>query len=142
MPEWRKAPDWGSPRGGVVYRIAVKGGEAAGAQVERRRTAVECASKAPLYAHMRSDDAMRVYDPSATKRAVNLTLNSDLVRRARAEGLSLSAIAEEAVAAALARRSREKFDVEITEACRAHDAYLADYGSLGEAVRNQPDGDP
>jgi len=62
---------------------------------------------------MRSDDAMRVYDPSATKRAVNLTLNSDLVRRARAEGLSLSAIAEEAVAAALARRAREKFDAEI-----------------------------
>lgn len=91
-------------------------------------------------AHMRSNHARRVYDLSATKRAVNLTLNSDLVHRARAEGLNLSAIAEEAVAAALARRAREKFDAEIAQACRAHDAYLAEYGSLGEALRNQADG--
>jgi post-segregation antitoxin (ccd killing protein) len=53
---------------------------------------------------------MRVptYNPNATKRPVNLTLNSDLVVRARAEGLNLSALAEEAVAAALAHIAKAR----------------------------------
>ena len=39
---------------------------------------------------------MQIYDREASKRPVNLTLNSDLVARARAEGLNMSALAEEA----------------------------------------------
>ncbi len=78
---------------------------------------------------------MQLYDLRATKRPVNLTLNSDLVVQARSAGLNLSALAEEAVAGALARRAREKLDAEILQACRVHDLYLAEYGSLGEAVR-------
>ncbi len=78
---------------------------------------------------------MQLYDLQAAKRPVNLTLNSDLVVQARSAGLNLSALAEEAVAAALARRTREKLDAEILQACRVHDLYLAEYGSLGEAVR-------
>ena len=78
---------------------------------------------------------MQLYDPKAAKRAVNVTLNGDLVARARAEGLNLSALAEEAVAAALSRIAREKFEAEVAQACRVHDEYLAEYGSLGDAVR-------
>ena len=80
---------------------------------------------------------MRVnsYDTKAAKRSVNLTLNGDLVAQARVAGLKLSALAEEAVAAALARVAREKFAADIAQACRVHEQYLADYGSLGEAVR-------
>lgn len=82
---------------------------------------------------------MHLYDIGAAKRPVNLTLNGDLVTRARAGGLNLSALAEEAVAAALARRAREKLDAEIAQACRVHERYLAEYGSLGEAVRTNAD---
>jgi antitoxin CcdA len=78
---------------------------------------------------------VQLYDQQAAKRPVNLTLNSDLVSRACAEGLDLSALTEEAVAAALARRAREKFEAEIAAACVAHDQYLAEYGCLGEALR-------
>lgn len=78
---------------------------------------------------------MQLYDLKAAKRPVNLTLNSDLVVQARSAGLNLSALAEEAVAAALACRAREKLDAEILQGCRVHDLYLAEYGSLGEAVR-------
>ena len=60
---------------------------------------------------------MHLYDTGAAKRPVNLTLNGDLITRARAEGLNLSALAEEAVAAALARRAREKLEAEIAQAC-------------------------
>jgi antitoxin CcdA len=82
---------------------------------------------------------MQPYDPHASKRPVNVTLNSDLVARARAEGLNLSALAEEAVAAALTRIAREKFAAEIAQACRVHEQYLEEYGSLGDAVRAAAD---
>jgi antitoxin CcdA len=82
---------------------------------------------------------MNSYDTTAAKRPVNLTLNSDLLAKARVAGLNLSALAEEAVAAALARVAREKLAADIAQACRVHEQYLADYGSLGEAVRKDLD---
>ena len=82
---------------------------------------------------------MPLYDPHASKRPVNVTLNSDLVAHARAEGLNLSAPAGEAVAAALTRIAREKFAAEIAQACRVHEEYLEEYGSLGDAVRAAAD---
>jgi post-segregation antitoxin (ccd killing protein) len=78
---------------------------------------------------------MNLHRTKAAKRSVNLTLSDDLLTRARAAGLNLSALAEEAVGAALARRERERVQAEITQACAVHDQYLAEYGSLGEAVR-------
>jgi antitoxin CcdA len=82
---------------------------------------------------------MPMYDIQAAKRPVNVTLNSDLVARARAEGLNLSALAEEAVAAALARIAKARFEAEIAQACRVHEQYLAEYGSLGDKVRASAD---
>ena len=84
---------------------------------------------------------MKLYDVAAPKRPVNLTLNGDLVTRARQEGLNLSALAEQAVVAALARRAREKWDAEIAQGIRAHEQYLAEYGSLADAVRDFENGD-
>ncbi len=78
---------------------------------------------------------MRPHNTQAARRPVNLTLNADLVARARAEGLNLSALAEEAVAAAMARRQQEKLQADILQACHVHDQYLAEYGSLSDAVR-------
>jgi antitoxin CcdA len=86
---------------------------------------------------MPKTETMRVplFDADAAKRPVNVSLNGDLVTRARAEGLNLSALAEEAVATALARRAREKLAAEIAQGCRAHEQYLAEYGSLADAIR-------
>jgi antitoxin CcdA len=77
----------------------------------------------------------QVYDTQAAKRPVNLTMNADLVEKARAGGLNLSALAEAAVAAELARRARERWDAEIAEACAAHERYLEEYGSASELLR-------
>jgi antitoxin CcdA len=82
---------------------------------------------------------MAAYDAGAAKRPVNLTINSDLVARARAEGLNLSALAEQAVAAALAGIAKARFEAEIAQACRVHGQYLAEFGSLGDAVRATAD---
>jgi post-segregation antitoxin (ccd killing protein) len=78
---------------------------------------------------------MNVYDPLAAKRDVTMTMNGDVVARAEAPGLSLSALAEGAVTAALAKAVRATLQAEVAQACAAHDAYLVIYGSLGEAVR-------
>ncbi len=77
--------------------------------------------------------------PTIAKRPVNLSLNANLVSRARAEGLNLSALAEEALAAALAGREHEKRAAAIAQACRVHDQYLAEYGSLTDALRKNQD---
>jgi antitoxin CcdA len=82
---------------------------------------------------------MAAYNVDAAKRPVNVTLNSDLVVRARAEGLNLSALAEAAVAAALDRIAYARFEAEVAQACQVHKQYLAEYGSLGEAVRASSD---
>jgi antitoxin CcdA len=84
---------------------------------------------------------MAAHDADAVKRPVNVTINSDLVARARAEGLNLSALAEQAVAAALARLAKARFDAEVVQACRVHDQYLTEYGSLADAVRANADTD-
>ena len=78
---------------------------------------------------------MNVYDHSASKRSVTLRMNGDLLSRARAAGLDLAALAEAAVAAALAKAALVELEAEIGQACEAHEGYLAIYGSLGDAVR-------
>ena len=49
-----------------------------------------------------------VFDPSAKKRTVSLTLNADLYAKAKAEGINASQVAEEALAQALKARLSEK----------------------------------
>ncbi len=73
---------------------------------------------------------------AASRRPVNITLNSDLVARARAEDPNMSA---HAVAAAVGRIARRRFEAEIAQACDAHAQYLAEYGRLGDAIRTVAD---
>ena len=87
----------------------------------------------------KSDMRMKTAHAPSTKRPVNLTLDRDLIARARDEGLNLSAIAEAAVQTALAKRAREKWDAEIALACQAHAEYLAEYGSLRDHVQAELD---
>lgn len=77
----------------------------------------------------------RVYNTQASKRAVNLTMNADLVEKARTEGINLSAVAEGALANELARLARKHWDAEIAEACAAHERYLEEYGSASDLLR-------
>jgi antitoxin CcdA len=76
-----------------------------------------------------------IYDTRGAKRPVNLTMNGDLVEKARAKGLNLSALAEKAVAAELLRSARAQWDAEIAEACAAHERYLDEYGSASDLLR-------
>jgi len=76
----------------------------------------------------------RLYNSAAARRAVNISLNSDLVTRARAARLNLSSIAEAAIARALAEDVTRRFDQQIARSVAEYHEYLAEHGSLTEAV--------
>jgi antitoxin CcdA len=82
---------------------------------------------------------MALYDISAPKRPVNLSMNADLVARLRAAGLSISALAEEAAAAALARLARERHMAELQRGAELSAALVAEWGDLAAAVRDADD---
>ena len=74
--------------------------------------------------------------PGATpRRAVTLRLNGDLLARARARGLDLSAIAEAAIGRAVAEGESAWLRAEIARSVAEHAEYLAEYGSFAERVR-------
>jgi antitoxin CcdA len=82
---------------------------------------------------------MRLYDTNAPKRPVNLSLNSDLVARLREAGVSISALAEAAAVAALARLARERHAAELRRGAELSAALVAEWGDLAVAVREPDD---
>ena len=74
------------------------------------------------------------HESSPARRAVNLSLNSDLVAQARAAGLNLSAIAEAAIDRALAEEIQRRFAARIADGIVEYEAYLAEFGNLTDAV--------
>lgn len=74
-------------------------------------------------------------DPKARRKTVSLTLNSELLAKAKAEGLNISRIAEEAVSEALTARMREKLREEIRQDMAAYNDYIERFGSPTEMLR-------
>ena len=72
------------------------------------------------------------YDQTAPKRAVNMTLNADLVRRARAMTPNLSDTVETLLAAYIADADARNAarDQQINAHIAASDAFIARYGTL------------
>lgn len=69
-----------------------------------------------------------LFDAAARKRTVSLSLNADLVEKARAAGLNLSRIAEAAIAEEYRRVDSERWTAEMRDAVRWADAYVAAHG--------------
>lgn len=74
------------------------------------------------------------YDRAATKRRVNMTLNEDLVRRARGITPNLSETVENLSAAFVddAEVKADDHGRQIAEHIAANDAFVAKYGSLAD----------
>jgi antitoxin CcdA len=74
------------------------------------------------------------YNQAAPKRAVNMTLNADLVRRARAITPNLSDTVETLLAAYLADAEARNADHEqkINAHIAASDAFITKYGTLAD----------
>jgi antitoxin CcdA len=74
------------------------------------------------------------YDRAASKRPVNMTLNEDIVRRARAITPNLSETVESLLAAFVdeAEAKARDRETQIAAHIAANDAFVAKYGSLAD----------
>jgi|GEM_PF-265001 len=81
----------------------------------------------------------QIYDRTVPRRAVNLSLNGDLIAKARSEKLNLSSIAEEAISRALRQIATNRFHEDIARGVVEYEGYLLEYGSLTDAVSAMAD---
>jgi antitoxin CcdA len=69
-----------------------------------------------------------LYDHTAKRKTVSVTLNADLVARSAAHGINISRVAEAALAAAFEEAEKAKIREEIREAARFTDEIVRKYG--------------
>jgi post-segregation antitoxin (ccd killing protein) len=69
-----------------------------------------------------------LFDRSARKLAVSLSINSDLYAKAQASGIDAAQIVEAALERALAARATENIRAEIRQDMEALDRYIAEHG--------------
>ena len=76
------------------------------------------------------------YDINAPKKATNLSLNSDLLQKARSLKVNLSATLEQALKDKLISIEAEKCKKENKAAIAAYNEFVAENGCLGDEYRN------
>jgi antitoxin CcdA len=76
-----------------------------------------------------------LYDPTAGKKATNVSINNDLLRRARELEVNLSAVLEEALADVVRRRLAQRWLEENREAIAAYNETVAARGVWSDGVR-------
>lgn len=73
-----------------------------------------------------------VGDPKAPKKAVNLSINSDLLRQARERRINLSRMLEEQLERVLRAERARRWQEENREAIEAHNRYVEKYGLFND----------
>lgn len=77
-----------------------------------------------------------VFDRDARKKATNVSINSDLLAKAREQGINLSAMLEQALAEQLVRRQREAWLEENRAAITDYNADVEARGVFSDGVRS------
>jgi len=72
----------------------------------------------------------------ATKKAVNLSIDAELLAEAKEVGTNLSALLEQALKEALRERRWQKWREENREAIEAHNKFVEEHGLLSDEWRN------
>ena len=83
-----------------------------------------------------SDTMQDLYDVHAPKKATNLSLNSDLLQKARSLKVNLSATLEQALRDKLKSIEAEKWKKENKAAIAAYNEFVAENGCIGDEYRN------
>ena len=79
---------------------------------------------------------MKAFDVYAPKKATNLSVNSDLLAKARKENINLSATFEQALAIQVKLKQREKWIAENTESIKAYNEFVEEEGVFSNDYRN------
>ena len=77
-----------------------------------------------------------LYDIHAPKKATNLSLNSDLLQKARDLRVNLSATLEQALKDKLKSVEEESWKKENKAAIAAYNEFIAENGCIGDEYRN------
>lgn len=77
-----------------------------------------------------------LYDQDAPKKATNLSLNSDLLKKSRAMKINLSATLEQALTDKLARNEAKKWAEKNRNAIRAYNEFVDEHGCFGDEYRD------
>ena len=77
-----------------------------------------------------------LYDSQAPKKATNLSINSDLLGRARELDINLSAALEQALTQLLKQRQQEQWLAQNREATAAYNQVIEKHGTFGDALRS------
>jgi antitoxin CcdA len=78
-----------------------------------------------------------ICDPKAPKKAVNLTINSDLLRQAREMKINLSQSLETKLEQLLREERARRWQEENREAIEAHNRYVEKFGVFND-IRKRP----
>ena len=76
-----------------------------------------------------------LFDPKAPKKAVNLSINSDLLRQARELGLNLSQALEAGIGEAVRQKRAAQWAEENREAIEARRRWVAQNGLWSDGLR-------
>ncbi|MDK9720992.1 MAG: type II toxin-antitoxin system CcdA family antitoxin [Rhodospirillales bacterium] len=76
-----------------------------------------------------------LFDPKAGKKAVNVTVNQDLLRQAREAGLNLSAALEEKLAEEVRSIRKARWQEENRDAIDAYNRYVERNGLWSDGYR-------
>lgn len=76
------------------------------------------------------------YDSHAPKKPANLSINSDLLNRAKELNINLSALFEQALAQALKQRRQEQWLIENREAIAAYNDDVEKNGVFSDGLRS------
>jgi antitoxin CcdA len=79
---------------------------------------------------------LAAYDPDAPRKPANLTINADLLRRARALKINLSATLERALVDELRKQLSESWLAENKKAIAAYNADVQEHGVFSDGVRS------
>jgi antitoxin CcdA len=76
------------------------------------------------------------YDTQAPKRAANLSINADLLSKARELNINLSATLEQALVEALRKKARDRWVAENKAAMEAYNEYVDEHGAFSDGLRS------
>ena len=76
------------------------------------------------------------YNPQAAKKPANLSINADLLSKAREMNINLSATLEQALADALKKKQREQWLAENKSAMEAYSEHVEEHGVFSDGLRN------
>lgn len=96
---------------------------------------IYCEHQLPASVYIMSEP-VAIYDNQAPKKSVNLSINSDLLNKARELNINLSQIFEQQLAEFIRRRERERWVEENREAIEAYNKQIEEEGAFGDDLRS------